>query len=164
AGLAAAAVALGLAGCYRKPTTATARPAPRWAGVTVRVAAAEGRPRELLRRHGAAWASTAGATLTVVAPPESGTATDPDLLRGPSAKPPHGAAAGKPRPLAHPDEVETLLPLYRSRLLHWEGTPYGLPALGDGPVGVYRADLFADADTQKAFREKYRYDLKPPAT
>ncbi len=162
--LVAGVLALVVAGCARKQQSVTARSAPRWAGVTVRVAAPEGRPRDLLRRHGEVWAKGAGATLAVVAPPEGGTATDADLLLLPYAELPHWAAAGKLRPLRQADEVETLLPLYRSRVLHWEGTPYGLPALGDGPVGVYRADLFADAETQKAFREKYRSDLRPPAT
>jgi hypothetical protein len=162
AALAATALGLVAAGC-RAQRPARSRPAPRWAGVTVRVAAPDGPARLLLRRHGEAWANDTGAKLAVEAPPPAPGAAA-DLLLLPPAELPHWAAAGKLRPLPRPDAVEGLLTLYRTRLLHWEGTPYGLPVLGDGPVGVYRLDLYRDPEYKQAFKEKYHYDLNPPAT
>jgi ABC-type glycerol-3-phosphate transport system substrate-binding protein len=45
-----------------------------------------------------------------------------------------------------------LLPLYREHLLLWGHAAYALPVLGEGPLCVYRSDLFKDAN------------LPPPAT
>jgi ABC-type glycerol-3-phosphate transport system substrate-binding protein len=142
-------------GCRQRPA-AVSRPAPRWAGVTVRVAAPDGPARLLLSRHGAVWANATGAKLAV------GDAAA-DLLLLPPAGLPHWAAAGKLRPLP-PEAVDGVLTLYRTRLLHWEGVPYGLPILGDGPICVYRLDAYRDPESKRAFREKHQYDLNPPAT
>src|SRR5688572_16091682 len=100
------ALALG-AGC-RQRAVAPPRPAPRWAGVALRVAAPDGPARELLRRHGAAWANATGATLAPV-PPPAGDDPAADLLLLPPAELPRWAAAGKLRPLPQPVEVETLM-------------------------------------------------------
>lgn len=44
------------------------------------------------------------------------------------------------------------------------GTPYAIP-WHDGPeVFHYRIDLFEDRQEKSAFKEKFGYDLKPPAT
>jgi ABC-type glycerol-3-phosphate transport system substrate-binding protein len=159
---AAGTLAVLLFGCNGAKPTAAPRPAPRWAGVALRVAAPAGPARLLLARHGAAWATATGAKLDVVAPEGDWPAADLVLLE--PADLPRWAAAGKARPLPQPGEADVLMPLYRSRLLRWEGVPYGLPVLGDGPVCVYRADLYRDAAAQQAFQGKYQHPLKPPET
>jgi len=51
-----------------------------------------------------------------------------------------------------------------SEPLYFDGKLYTLP-WHDGPEClIYRRDLFEDAAEQTAFRNKYGYDLKPPAT
>src|SRR5260370_37780732 len=72
------------------------------------------------------------------------------------------SAAGKATPPPAPEAIDAFMPLYRTRLLSWAGTPYALPVLGDGPVCVYRLDLYADPANQQAYAEKYRRPLKPP--
>src|SRR5205823_12616659 len=67
-----------------------------------------------------------------------------------------------PRPDA--SVTAAFLPLYRSRLLSWDGKTYALPLLGDGHLCVYRADLYAEATTQAAYKEKHGHDLTPPQT
>jgi len=41
---------------------------------------------------------------------------------------------------------------------------WALPAMGDALGWVYRKDWFARPELQQAFKEKYGYDLAPPAT
>src|SRR5262249_54955551 len=76
---------------------------------------------------------------------------------------PRWAAADKLRPLPDPDSPSAFLPLYRTRLLTWEGRPYGAPLLGDGPLCAYRADLYADADTRKASKARHAPEWASPA-
>src|SRR5262245_29242516 len=103
--LAAGVLALVYAGC-RKSVTAPLRPAPRWAGVTVRVAALPGPARLLLQRHGAAWANATGAKLAVTEP--AGDTAGADLLLTAPAELPRWAVAGKLRPLPRPEAVDDL--------------------------------------------------------
>jgi multiple sugar transport system substrate-binding protein len=130
--------------------------------VTVRVAAPDGAPRKLVHNLGREWANAAGATLAAVAP--GGDWPAADLVLIPAADLPRWAAAGKVAPLPRPDAVDAFMPLYRTRLLAWGGTPYALPVIGDGPVCVYRRDLYADPAAQQAYRDKYHRQLAPPET
>jgi ABC-type glycerol-3-phosphate transport system substrate-binding protein len=130
--------------------------------VTVRVAAPPGPAALLLARHGAAWAGAAGAKLEVAAP--AGDWPAADLVLAPPADLPRWAAAGKARPLPQQEEAAVLLPLYRVWLVRWDGTAYGMPVLGDGPVYLYRADAYADPAAQRTYEEKYKHPLKPPGT
>jgi multiple sugar transport system substrate-binding protein len=157
------ALTLAVGGCTGSRTTAPPRPAPRWAGVTLRVAAPGGPAGLLLARQGATWANMTGAKIEVIAP-AGGDEPAADVLLVPPAELPHWAAARQARPLPHPDDTDLFMPLYRSRLLHWEGTPYGLPVLGDGPVFLYRLDAYRDPAAQRAFQDKYKHPLQPPAT
>jgi hypothetical protein len=158
----AGAMALLSTGCPRSKPAAPPRPAPKWAGVTVRVAAPPGPAALLLARHGAAWAKAAGATLAVA--PPAGDWPAADLVLMPPAELPRWAAAGKARPLPQPDEAAVLMPLYRVWLLRWEGTAFGLPVLGDGPVCLARTEVYADPATRRAFEERHQRPLHPPET
>jgi len=152
---------LGAAGC-NGGRPATSRPPPRWTGVTVRVAAPAGPPRLLIDRLGQSWAKTTGAKLEVITTNGTSPAADVTLIPAPDL--PRWAAAGKATPLPRPEAADAFMPLYRTRLLGWAGTPYALPVLGDGPVCVYRHDLYADSATQLAYRDKYNRPLNPPET
>lgn len=49
-------------------------------------------------------------------------------------------------------------------LNQYRGSTYGVSLDGDFQTWVYRTDLFGDAAEQKAFKDKYGYDLAPPRT
>ncbi|PBC24410.1 MULTISPECIES: extracellular solute-binding protein [unclassified Mesorhizobium] len=51
-----------------------------------------------------------------------------------------------------------------SLLNKYRGSNYGVSLDGDFQTWVYRSDLFGDAVEQKAFKDKYGYDLAPPKT
>ncbi|TPL01551.1 MULTISPECIES: extracellular solute-binding protein [unclassified Mesorhizobium] len=51
-----------------------------------------------------------------------------------------------------------------SLLNQYRGSTYGVSLDGDFQTWVYRTDLFGDAAEQKAFKDKYGYDLAPPKT
>jgi multiple sugar transport system substrate-binding protein len=150
-----------LGGCGCAGRTVTTAPS-RWQGVTVRVSAPEGRPQLVVKRLGGAWANGVGATLSVV--PATGDWPAADLVLVPAPDLPRWAAAGKATPLPKPEDVDNFMPLYRTRLLVWDNTPYALPVLGDAPVCVYRRDLYADPAAKQAYREQYKRPLDPPET
>jgi ABC-type glycerol-3-phosphate transport system substrate-binding protein len=49
-------------------------------------------------------------------------------------------------------EWPSLLPVYRELLLLWDASPFAVPLLGESPVCLYRADLFASPVHQQEFR------------
>ena len=51
-----------------------------------------------------------------------------------------------------------------SLLNQYRGSTYGVCLDGDFQTWVYRTDLFNDPAEQKAFKDKYGYDLAPPKT
>jgi multiple sugar transport system substrate-binding protein len=156
----AAMAILGLGiGCRSQKPAAPPRPAPRWPDVTVRIACPPGPVRKLMETHAKTWARDNGATLTLDAPEDACDVvafSPPDL--------PTWAAANRLRTLPDASITAAFLPLYRSRLLLWDGRSYALPLLGDGLLCVYRADVFADRNLQSAFKEKHQRDLAPPET
>jgi multiple sugar transport system substrate-binding protein len=155
------AVALVGCGCSGRPAVAPP-PAPRWPGVTLHVTAPSGPPRRLVERLGRAWATTAGATLAIEAPAGDWPVADLVLILAPDL--PRWAAANKATPLPRPDDVDAFMPLYRTRLLLWDGKPFALPVLGDAPICVYRRDLYTDAAAQLAYRQQHHKPLRPPET
>ncbi len=50
-------------------------------------------------------------------------------------------------------EWSTLLPFYREQLVMWADSAYALPLVGESPLCLYRADLFASRDHQQKFRD-----------
>ncbi len=49
-------------------------------------------------------------------------------------------------------------------LNQYRGSTYGVSMDGDFQTWVYRTDLFTDPAEQKAFKDKFGYDLAPPRT
>ncbi len=129
-------------------------------------------PAAAVRAYGQAWASRHGATLEVqFYDPHKGPPAGADVWVLSPAELPQHAAAGRLRPVPAPYTTRDnpyawndLLSLYREHLLAWDRGVWGLPLLGEAPVCVYRADLLADADHRKAFRQRYGRELAPPAT
>ncbi len=59
---------------------------------------------------------------------------------------------------------EDIAPIYRERLMVWDGRVVAQTIDGDVHSGTYRKDLFGDPKEQAAFKAKYGYDLAPPQT
>ncbi len=55
-------------------------------------------------------------------------------------------------------------PVYRERLMSWDGAIKSVTMDGDMHLLNYRADLFDDEANKAAFKAKYGYDLAAPAT
>jgi multiple sugar transport system substrate-binding protein len=160
-----------VAGCTPPPPVETevARPL---AGKTVRVACPAAAPAAVVQAYSRAWASREGAKVEVTVYPPGGTPGQADVWVLPPPGMSRRAAAGDLRPLPAAltntkgggFEWTELLPIYRERLLLWQGTPYAVPLLGESPLCVYRADLFADPARGEAFRKKYGRPLAEPKT
>jgi multiple sugar transport system substrate-binding protein len=61
-----------------------------------------------------------------------------------------------------PSEDDDINPAFRD-WQYFDGKQYGLVQDGDVLVTYYRKDLFEDPDNMVAFKERYGYDLGPPA-
>ena len=59
---------------------------------------------------------------------------------------------------------DDIAPVYRDRLMVWDGKVISQSMDGDVHTLQYRTDLFGDPKEQEAFKAKYGYDLAPPAT
>ena len=59
---------------------------------------------------------------------------------------------------------EDIAPVYRESLMVWNGKVLSQTMDGDVHTYTYRIDLFENPDNQKAFKEKYGYDLAPAKT
>src|SRR5690606_8014181 len=59
---------------------------------------------------------------------------------------------------------EDIAPVYRDRLMVWDGQHISQTIDGDLHTLSYRTDLFDDPEEQAAFKERYGYDLAPPTT
>jgi hypothetical protein len=152
---------------------------PVYQGVQLRVACPPGLA-ELVRTQSRVWQSRQEAG---VEPVEYGPATGPAGLAGadvwviPTADLPYHVAAGEVVALPEDPftrrgssfEWSSLLPAYREQLLLWESKPFAVPLVGEAPVCVYRADLYADLAVQAKYRafQKGRgpiRELRPPVT
>jgi multiple sugar transport system substrate-binding protein len=126
----------------------------------------------LVETYALAWANREGAKVEVL-PYEAAVGPSPqaDLWVIETAQLPHWAATGGLLPV--PDsltgrdgsyEWANLLPIFRDKLLLWDGTAYALPLLGESPLCFYRADLLGDAENQTAFQERFHRKLTAPET
>jgi ABC-type glycerol-3-phosphate transport system substrate-binding protein len=147
------------AGCIERPTTLDSPPDRPHARVVLTAAASDPAGRDLLRQLGRSWATRSGAEVRVLDGPWDGTA-DVGLVA--PAELPRWAEAGQLReaPAAlksptHPYRWDDLIPVYPVRLLTWGDRVYGLPAVAEGMVLVYRKDVFDGKDGRPA---------DPPAT
>ena len=59
---------------------------------------------------------------------------------------------------------EDIHPVYRERLMSWNGEIKSATMDGDMHMLNYRADLFEDAKNKEEFKAKYGYDLAAPTT
>lgn len=59
---------------------------------------------------------------------------------------------------------EDIHPVYRDRLMMWDGRQISVTIDGDVHSGAYRTDLFADPANREAFLDQHGYELAPPET
>jgi ABC-type glycerol-3-phosphate transport system substrate-binding protein len=149
AGLALAAVALLLPGCPGTPPP----PLQPHDDVKLTVACPQDATAEtLVKERGAGWAAQEYAHLeTVRYDPDVGPeGTGADVWVVAPWTLPRQAAAGALLPVPDaltardaPYRWEGLLPVFRNKLLGWDGKPYAVPLGGDSLVCFYRSDLLA---------------------
>lgn len=56
-------------------------------------------------------------------------------------------------------DMDDVLPLYRDRILSWDGKQYALPYDGDKHMLAFLGDLFADKENQTQYKARYGADL-----
>lgn len=168
------AVVAALAGCSAAPTTAVERPF-RDAALTV---AGPAGVDSTLRAPVRTWQALQAAAPATFVPldPSQGPAKPADVWVFPAWQLAHWVAAGKVQPLAErltrrdgASAWPGVLPIYRDQLLLWRGptgrvgTAYAVPLLGEAPLLCYRADLYADAEHRRKYREANPdQELRPP--
>lgn len=162
--------ALGAAGCKRPLPLPPPPPRPH-EGAVVHVACPGDPAAAVVARCSKGWESREGAQVKVVLYQPGDDPPEADVWIVVPAEMPRWAAAGRLRELPdafrapnHPYDWSNLLPLYREKLLHWDGKAYALPLLCEAPLCFYRTDLFASAKYQDAFAKEYGRKLAPPAT
>jgi hypothetical protein len=152
-------------------------PIPPYQGVTLKVACPPALS-DLIHSQSSAWRSRQQAAVEVL---PSGESEQADVLVIRANELAGLAAAGKlaavPTALqerSNPFEWGALLPFYREQLLQWDRKNVAFALLGESPVCLYRADLFANPAHQEGFRrfaQEHRKqhggplrDLRPPAS
>ncbi|HEX3146508.1 MAG TPA: extracellular solute-binding protein [Gemmataceae bacterium] len=137
-------------GCTERPTTIDPPPVRPYAGVSLKVAAADPADRELLRQLGRSWAVRNGVDLQILDDPRDG-AADVQLI--PMADLPQlanaGALAELPTAFKSPTDAyrwDDILQPYAARLTNWRDRTYALPVIGEGLVLAFRNDIFDGKD------------------
>jgi ABC-type glycerol-3-phosphate transport system substrate-binding protein len=163
-----AALYIAVAGCER--TIPPPAPPP-FHGAVVKVACPPALA-ELLRAQSRAWQARQQAAVEHVGESDRADVriVHPQALAGP-------AAAGKLAVLpaawqerGNPFDWAAQLPAYREQLLLWDGKAFAVPLVGESPVCLYRADLFAEARHQQGYKEAQAkahapgHDLRAPLT
>lgn len=69
-----------------------------------------------------------------------------------------------PEAMRQGEDWEDIHPVYRERLMVWDGKVLSQTMDGDLHATTYRIDLFEDPKEQEAFKARYGYDLAPPRT
>ena len=69
-----------------------------------------------------------------------------------------------PSELRDSEAFDDIHPIYRERLMTWDGKWIAMTVDGDLFNGYYRKDLFEDPKNQTDFRTRYGYELFPPDT
>ena len=72
--------------------------------------------------------------------------------------------AEMPEEMRQGEVWEDIAPVYRDRLMVWDGKVLSQTMDGDVHTYTYRIDLFEDPKEQEAFKAKYGYDLAVPKT
>jgi multiple sugar transport system substrate-binding protein len=157
---------------------AQAQPPPRFDGIQITVGvqdvSAIGSPA---RAHARTWEQRTGGSVQVIASPfdelfgrylDSLAADEPVydvILYAPAwAGDFHPYLSELPRRIAEDESLDDIHPVYRDRLMTWEGKWIAVTVDGDLFSGYYRKDLFEDPSVRAAFRARYSYELAPPDT
>ena len=69
-----------------------------------------------------------------------------------------------PGELRDSEDFDDIHPIYRERLMTWDGKWIATTVDGDLFSGYYRKDLFEDPQNRADFRARYGYELFPPDT
>lgn len=69
-----------------------------------------------------------------------------------------------PSELRDSEDFDDIHPIYRERLMTWDGKWIAATVDGDLFSGYYRKDLFEDPHNRADFRARYGYELFPPDT
>lgn len=160
-----------LAGCRPAPPPAEVAPSPH-EGIRLRLAYPHAAAAALPRRALQSWARRQNAALDFQAYASTDqTPHDADIWIIAPAELPHWADAHQLTPLPqrylardNPLAWNDLLPALREQLLLWEGTPYGLPMVGEAPLCCYRRDLLQAPAHREALRKLFGRDLDGPNT
>jgi multiple sugar transport system substrate-binding protein len=72
--------------------------------------------------------------------------------------------AEMPASLRQGQDWQDIHPVYRERLMVWDGKVLSQTMDGDTHTSTYRIDLFEDPKEKEAFKAKYGYDLAPAKT
>ena len=126
----------------------------------------------VVKRYGQGWASAHSAKLEIVRVPDTESPGDRegiDLWIIPTPGLSRFASAGRTQPI--PEKIlerdsgyhwQSLLPIYRNKLLTWYGRAYALPLLGDASLCYYREDW--RARWARRFKRSTAKPLTPPET
>ncbi len=146
-------------------------PPPPFAGSVVTVSCPDQATADLIERHSRGWQNRQQARVAVVRR-SVGKTPPADVVVLPAAELAHLVLADELEPI--PDRITTgdpayawtgLLPLYREKLLVWQGKVYALPLSGDAPVCCYRKDWLGDPVHQAGYESKNpNQRLQAPAT
>lgn len=159
-------------------TLSNGQPTARFDGVQITVgvqdARAVGAP---VRAHARTWEERTGGSVEVVAIPfgqlfdrylGSIGADDPEfdvILYAPAwAGDFYPYLAELPPRMLEDGSLDDIHPMYRDRLMTWDGNWIAVTVDGDLFSGYYRKDLFENPSTRAAFRALYDYELAPPDT
>jgi multiple sugar transport system substrate-binding protein len=148
------------------------------AGKTVRVACPSGPSAAVVRTYSRAWANREGVNVEVLTYDPSARLESvgiADVWVVPPAALSRRAAADEllpvPTTITGPDSSfgwTDLLPIYKDHLLLWRHTnrpnPVAVPLMGESPLCIYRADLFADAARAAVFEKKFGRKLAAPVS
>jgi len=154
------------------------RPADPLAGITLRIgvqdASAIGSPAE---RHGRSWAAAHQAQVRVERYPfaelysrllagMTGAAAPFDVIFYAPAWAGDFAPylAELPPEIAEDETLDDIAPIFRERLMQWNGRWLSVTVDGDLFSGYYRRDLFNDPAHRAAFAARYGYELAAPVT
>jgi ABC-type glycerol-3-phosphate transport system substrate-binding protein len=160
------------AGCTGPKTTAPqAKPAKPFDGTVVRVACPDPIVGQIFERHSVAWSHRTGGKVEVVSREFADEPTADVGVIAP-AELARFAEASQLSPV--PESIrsrggeyrwDNLLPIFREKLLVWDGKAYALPLLAESLVCLYRADLFADPKHREAFAKQFPgQELSPPTS
>jgi multiple sugar transport system substrate-binding protein len=164
-------------------TTALAGPAlaqdnPDYSGVTLTFATQTGPYiASALQMAAQGWKEQTGGTVNVVEFPwselypkivtslASGEQTFDGITFAPAWSPDFtDFLAPMPDEMQQSEAFQDIFPVYRERLMVWNGQVLSATMDGDVHTYTYRIDLFEDPEEKAAFQEKYGYELAPPKT